>query len=273
MIKKTTLILGGLFIFIKLALFLKNKKMNILVYISCVPDTTSKISFSVDNKYLDKSNIQWIINPLDEYVLSKAILLQREIGAKISVITVGTIETENILRKTLAMGVDEAIRIDTPAESSLNVAQEIVHWIKENHFDLILTGKESIDFQSSTTPSLIAQLLNLPFLNSCIHLEINHQEIIAKRETPTDVETIKTKLPLVIAGQKGIVNEKEIIIPNIRGMINAKNKPILVIAAKENNAEIETYFEKSPERGQIKFISPDNLDELIRILHEEEKLI
>lgn len=248
--------------------------MNILVCINCVPDTTtSKITFSEDKKYLDNSNIQWIINPLDEYTLSKAILLQKEIGAKISVISVGTSETESILRKALAMGADEAIKINIYPENSLNVAKEIASWVKENHFDLILTGKESIDYHNGITPSLIAQLLNLPFLNSCIDLKINQQEVIAQRETATDIETIKTKLPLVIACQKGIVDEKEIIIPNMRGMMNAKNKPFLVKEAKQTASNTEIYFEKSPERGQIKYISPDDLDEFIRILHEEEKLI
>ena len=144
--------------------------MNILVCISIVPDIVSKIHFTEDQKYLDKSNIQWIINPIDEYILSKAILFQKTHGAKVSVLTIGTAETENSLRKALAMGADEGIRVNYSPQDSLSTALEISKFVQEQNFDLILLGSESIDYHGCAVPSLLAQTLNIPLVNHCISL-------------------------------------------------------------------------------------------------------
>lgn len=246
--------------------------MNILVCISVVPDTISKINFTENQKELDKSNIQWIINPLDEYMLSKAIQLQKTHGAKVSVLNIGTSETENFLRKALAMGADEAIRVDYSPQDSLSTAQEIARFVQEQKFDLILLSKESIDYQGGIVPSLLAQILNIPLANSCISLDIKENQAIFIRETAQSKETLSAQLPLVVSGQKGIVAEKDLIIPNMRGMMMARTKP-LAIREASHHISFSSIFSKNPERNKIKFISPDNLDELIHILHEEKKLI
>ena len=136
--------------------------MNILVCISIVPDIVSKIHFTEDQKYLDKSNIQWIINPIDEYMLSKALLFQKTHGAKVSVLTIGTAETENPLRKALAMGADEGIRVNYSPQDSFSTALEISKIVQEQKFDLIFLGTESIDYHGCAVPSLLAQTLNIP---------------------------------------------------------------------------------------------------------------
>lgn len=240
--------------------------MNILVCVSCVPDALSKISFSLNKKELNTKNIQWIINPLDEYILTKAIQLKQALNAKVSAINVGTIDVENTLKKALAMGADEVIRIDTIPKDSFSTAQEIADIAKKTPFDLILTSNESIDYQNGITPSLLAQILNIPYINACIHLEIKENEVFLTRESNGYIEKLKAKLPLVISGTKGIIEEKDLILPNIRNMMMAKNKSIDVRTSASHQPKINYSFENKPQRENVKMISPQHLDELIEVL-------
>lgn len=246
--------------------------MNILVCISIIPDIVSKIHFTEDQKYLDKSNIQWIINPIDEYMLSKALLFQKTHRAKISVLTIGTAETENSLRKALAMGADEGIRVNYSPQDSLSTALEISKIIPEQKFDLIFLGTESIDYHGCAVPSLLAQIINIPLVSHCVSLEINDNLATFIQETNQNKETLTANLPLVISGQKGIISEKDLIIPNMRGMMMARSKSLII---KEANSHeyFPISFNKIPEREKVKYINSDNLDELIQILHKEKKLI
>lgn len=248
--------------------------MKILVCISSVPDTTSKINFTADQSAFDKNGIQWVINPLDEFALTKAIQLQASVGANVTVINVGSAETESVIRKSLAIGANDAVRVNVEPKDSLHTAQEIAKIAKEGGYDLILCGKESIDYNGGSVPGILAQLLNQPFVNAAVGLDINGGEATAIREIEGGKETVSVKLPAVIAGQKGLVDEKELIIPNMRGIMSARTKPLQVVEASSTDAKVQgVSFRSVPPRATVKMVSPDNLDELVRLLHEEAKVI
>ncbi|SFI68714.1 electron transfer flavoprotein beta subunit [Kaistella treverensis] len=247
--------------------------MKILVCISSVPDTTSKINFTADKTAFDKNGIQWVINPLDEFALTKAIKLQAN-GATVTVLNVGEASTEAVIRKALAIGANDAIRINTEPKDSFSVAKEIARVAKDGNYDLILCGKESIDYNGGSVPGMVAQLLDQPFVNACVGLEVNGAEATAIREIEGGKETISVKLPAVIAGQKGMVDEKDLIIPNMRGIMSARTKPLQVLEPVSTEVRVEAVsYDSVPARAAVKMISADNLDELVRLLHEEAKVI
>lgn len=248
--------------------------MKILVCISSVPDTTSKINFTADNSAFDKNGIQWVINPLDEFALTKAVKLQETQGATITVITVGDAGTEAVIRKALAIGANDAIRVNADPKDSISVAREISKVAQEGGYDLVLAGKESLDYNGGAVPGMLAQLLNYPFVNACVGLEVNGAEATAQREIEGGKETVSVKLPAVIAGQKGMVDEKDLIIPNMRGIMSARTKTLTVKEPTESAVQVKAVsFESVPPRAQVKLVSADNLDELVRLLHEEAKVI
>lgn len=248
--------------------------MKILVCISSVPDTTSKINFTADKSAFDKSGIQWVINPLDEFVLTKAIQLQTSHGASVTVLNVGDSLAEPVLRKALAIGANDAIRVNIDPTDSFSVAKEIAEIVKANNYDLVLCGKESIDYNGGAVPGMVAQLLAQPFVNAAVGLHANGSEATAVREIEGGKETISVKLPAVIAGQKGLVDEKELIIPNMRGIMSARTKPLQVVEPASAEVRVQPVsFDSVPPRAAVKLVSPDNLDELVRLLHEEAKVI
>ena len=247
--------------------------MKILVCISSVPDTTSKINFTADKTAFDKNGIQWVINPLDEFALTKAIKLQEQ-GATVTVLNVGDAGTEPVIRKALAIGANDAIRINAEPKDSFSVAKEIANVAQNGGYDLILCGKESIDYNGGAVPGMVAQMLNQPFVNACVGLEVNGNEATAVREIEGGKETISVKLPAVIAGQKGMVDEKDLIIPNMRGIMSARTKTLTVSEPLNNEVKVSPVsFDSVPARAAVKMVSPDNLDELVRLLHEEAKVI
>ncbi len=185
--------------------------MKILVCISSVPDTTAKINFTADKSAFDKNGIQWVINPLDEFALTKAIKLQETQGATVTVINVGDATTEPVVRKALAIGANDAVRVNVEPKDSFSAAKEIAKIAQEGGYDLIIAGKESIDYNGGAVPGMVAQLLNQPFVNACVGLEVNGGEATAVREIEGGKETISVKLPAVIAGQKGMVEEKTLL--------------------------------------------------------------
>jgi electron transfer flavoprotein beta subunit len=248
--------------------------MKILVCISSVPDTTSKINFTADKSAFDKTGIQWVINPLDEFALSKAIKLQESQGATVTVVNVGDSTTEPVIRKALAIGANDAVRVNTEAKDSFSVAKEIAEVAKNGGYDLILCGKESLDYNGGAVPAMVAQLLDQPFINACVGLEVNGEEINAIREIEGGKETVSVKLPLVIAGQKGLVEEKELIIPNMRGIMSARTKALNVVESINAESKVDSVsFDSVPPRAAVKLVDADNLDELVRLLHEEAKVI
>ncbi len=248
--------------------------MKILVCISSVPDTTSKINFTADNKSFDTTGIQFVINPYDEFALTRAIWFQEKQGATVTVATVGDASTESVIRKALAIGANDAIRVDTQPLDSHSTAQQLAALIKEGGFDIVLTGTESIDYNGAAVPGLIAAEMNYALVNHCIGLEIDGNQVKAQVEIDGGKASIQTTTPVVIAGKKGLVEEKDLKIPNMRGIMQARTKPLKVQPPVEAKVEVETVgFEKPAPRSSVKLVDKDNMDELVRLLHEEAKVI
>lgn len=248
--------------------------MKILVCMSSVPDTTSKINFTADRSAFDKNGIQWVINPLDEFALTRAVQLQQTAGATVTVINVGAAETEPVIRKTLAIGANDAIRVNLEPKDSYTTAKEIAAVAKEGGYDVILCGKESIDYNGSAVPGMVAQLLDYTFINAAVGLEINGTEAQVAREIEGGKETVAVQLPIVLAAQQGLVEEKDLIIPNMRGIMSARTKPLQVKDASTSEVKVESIsFDSVPARAAVKMVAPDQLDELVRLLHEEAKVI
>jgi len=248
--------------------------MKILVCISQVPDTTSKINFTQNNTQFDTNGVQFVINPYDEFVLTRAMWFKEKQGASVTVVNVGSSLTEPTLRKALAIGADDAIRIDRTPTDGLSVAKEIAAIAKKDSFDLILAGKESSDYNGQMVPGMMAGLLDYNFINGCVKLDIDGTDVVATREIDGGNEFLKTSLPLVVGGQKGIVEESDLRIPNMRGIMMARKKPLHVVdSIGSEETTISKYFEKPESKGPVKLVDPDNIDELIDLLHNEAKVI
>jgi electron transfer flavoprotein beta subunit len=248
--------------------------MKVLVCISNVPDTTSKINFVEGDTRFDTNGVQFIINPNDEFGLTRAIWLQQQQQAEVTVLTVGDASCEPILRKCLAIGAQKALRIDTTATDGFAVAQEIAAHCKETSYDLIITGRESIDYNGGMVGGILAGLLGVGFVTNCISLEIENGTATLAREIDGGKENLTAQLPLVIGAQKGLVEEDDLIIPNMRGIMQARQKPLNVIAAQKNTPKSQvSKFEKPQPKGPVKLVAEDQLDELINLLHNEAKVI
>ena len=248
--------------------------MNILVCISNVPDTTSKINFVENDSKFDTNGVQFIINPNDEFGLTKAVWMKESNNATVTVLTVGGQSVEATLRKCLAIGADKAIRINSDPNDGFFVAKQISEYIKNNSYDLIIAGRESIDYNGAMVPGLIAGFLNINYVTNCIKLEIDNENVLLDREIDGGKETLKGKLPLIIGGQKGLVEESDLRIPNMRGIMQARQKPLEVIEPYDFNSNTETLkFQKPQPKQAVKLVDSENLDELINLLHNEAKVL
>ncbi len=248
--------------------------MKILVCISHVPDTTSKINFINNDSQFDINGVQFVINPNDEFGLTRAIWFQEQQGANVTVVNVGGPETEPTLRKALAIGANDAIRVNANPTDGYFVAKQLAEVIKNGGYDVIIAGKESLDYNGGMVPGMIAGLLDFNFLNSCTNLNVEGSTVTATREVDGGKETITTNLPIIIGGQKGLVEEKDLRIPNMRGIMTARTKPLIVIEpidASQNTKDVN--FEKPAPKSAVKLVAADNLDELINLLHNEAKVI
>ena len=248
--------------------------MKILVCISHVPDTTSKINFKDDDTSFDTTGVQYVINPYDEFMLTRAMWFKEKQGASVTVVSVGNASTEPTLRKALAIGADNAIRVNAEATDGYFVAKQLAEVIKNGAFDVILAGKESIDYNGGMVPGMTAGLLDYNFVNASIGIEIDGNSATVSREIDGGKEVLSMNLPIIIAGQKGVVEEKDLRIPNMRGIMMARKKPLEVVepVAFENTSATLS-FEKPEAKSACKMIDPDNLDELINLLHNEAKVI
>jgi len=248
--------------------------MKILVCISHVPDTTSKINFTNNETEFDNNGVQYIINPYDEFALTRAIWFKEKQGASITVITVGNASTETSLRKCLAIGADAAIRINSEAPDGFYVAKQLAATIKNENFDLILTGRESIDYNGAMVPGMLATLLDYNFVNACIGLEIENDTAHISKEIDGGTQNLTSELPLLIAGQKGLVEEKDLKIPNMRGIMMARKKPLSIVEPIDFEATTHSKsFEKPPKKSACKLIDASDIDELINLLHKEAQVI
>src|SRR5690606_14789549 len=183
--------------------------------ISHVPDTTSKINFTNGDSEFDTNGVQFVINPNDEFGLTRAVWFQEQQGANITVVNVGGPETEATLRKALAIGANEAIRVNAQPTDGMFVAKQLAEVVKNGNYDLVICGKESLDYNGGMVPGMLAGMLGYNFVNSCIGLTVDGNTAKAVREIDGGKETVSTSLPLVIGGQKGLVEEKDLRIPNM----------------------------------------------------------
>ncbi|MEN8815315.1 MAG: electron transfer flavoprotein subunit beta/FixA family protein [Nonlabens sp.] len=248
--------------------------MKILVCISHVPDTTSKINFTDNDTKFDTAGVQYVINPNDEFGLTRAMWFKEKQGASVDVVTVGGAEVEPTLRKALAIGADSAIRVDTPALDGYQVAKQLSAVVKNGGYDLVIAGRESIDYNGGMVPGMVAAMTGASFVNTCISLEIEGDKATAIREIDGGKETSTATLPLVIGGQKGLVEESDLRIPNMRGIMMARKKPLNVVPATEASSETKSVsFTKPEPKGAVTLVDADNLDKLIDLLHNEAKAI
>ena len=248
--------------------------MKILVCISHVPDTTSKINFVNGDSEFDTNGVQFVINPNDEFGLTRAVWFQEQQGATVTVVNIGGPDTEPTLRKALAIGANEAFRVNAAPTDGFFVAKQLAEVIKQGNYDLVICGKESLDYNGGMVPGMIAGLLGYNFINSCIDIKVDGTSVKAIREIDGGKETSSTSLPLIIGGQKGLVEEKDLRIPNMRGIMTARTKVLTVLdPVNATNATKAVKFEKPAPKSAVKLVSADNLDELVNLLHNEAKVI
>lgn len=248
--------------------------MKILVCISHVPDTTSKINFTNGDSEFDTNGVQFVINPNDEFGLTRAIWFQEQQGANVTVVNVGGPETEATLRKALAIGANEAIRVNAQPTDGFFVATQLAKVVQDGGYDLVIAGKESLDFNGGMVPGMLAALTGANFVNSCISLTVDGTNVKAMREIDGGKETLSTSLPLIVGGQKGIVEEKDLRIPNMRGIMTARTKALTVLEPVSASAETKSVkFEKPAPKQAVKLYNVDQLDELVNALHNEAKVI
>ena len=247
--------------------------MKILVCVSKTPDTTSKIAFTNGNTQFDEAGVQWIINPYDEwYALVRAIeLKEADAATSIHLVTVGGADAEPIIRKALALGGDEAIRVNADSHDSFFIASQIAAIAKDGNYDLVLAGKETIDYNGSSIGGMVAELLDLPFISLATKLDVAGAQATIVREIEGGEETCEAALPLVISCQKGMAEAR---IPNMRGIMAARTKPLKVVepVAAESLTSVAG-FGLPPAKAGVKLVDPENVDELVRLLHEEAKAI
>lgn len=246
--------------------------MKILVCVSKTPDTTSKIAFTDGNTKFDENGVQWIINPYDEwYSLVRAIeLKEKDPATVVHLVTVGGADTEPIIRKALALGGDEAIRINTDNSDSYYIAAQIAAIAKDG-YDLVFTGKETIDYNGSSIGGMIAEMIDAPYISLATKFELNGTTATVTREIEGGEEVAEVALPAVVSCQKGVAEQR---IPNMRGIMAARTKPLKVVEPVAADALTSIVsFEMPPAKAGVKLVSPDNVAELVQLLHEEAKAI
>ena len=245
--------------------------MKILVCITHVPDTTSKISFTENNTKLNSAGVQYIIGPYDDYALARAVELKEASGGSVTVLNVGESDTEPTIRKALAIGADDAIRINTFPSDSFYVAQQIAAVAKEGNYDLILMGRESIDYNSGMVHGMVAEMLNIPAISPVMKLEIDGSTAKLAREIEGGKEFIEVQLPIVAGCQEPIAEWK---IPNMRGIMSARTKKLEVREPVQADSKTRLdHYDLPAPKGEVKMIDQDNVGELVKLLQNEAKVL
>lgn len=247
--------------------------MKILVCISNVPDTTTKIAFANDNQELNKQGVQFIINPYDEwYALVRALELKEAKGSgSVTLMHVGLAENDAIIRKGLAIGADDAVRIDAEPADAFFVAEQVAAYAADKGYDMIMVGKETISYNSSMVGGMLAELLNLPHIALATKLDVNGNTAVAEQDIDGGTQVVECTLPAVISCQKGMAEAR---IPNMRGITASRTKPIVVVpvAGASTNTSVTSY---TPAEGRkaVQLIDAANMDQLVQLLHSEAKVI
>jgi electron transfer flavoprotein beta subunit len=247
--------------------------MKILVCITHVPDTTSKINFTDNNTKFDPAGVQFIIGPYDDYALARAIEIKEAAGAgaSVTVLNVGPADTEPTIRKALAIGADDAIRVNAEPTDSFFVAAQIAEQAKAGAYDLILMGRESIDYNSGVVHGIVGELLGIPSVSPVMKLDIENGKAKLAREIEGGKEYLEVSLPLVAGCQEPIAEWK---IPNMRGIMSARTKPLKVVEPKAADGGVKLQkFELPPPKGSVKMIAADNVKELVTLLKSEAKVL
>lgn len=246
--------------------------MKLLVCISKTPDTTSKISFDSTGKKFNEEGIQYILNPYDEwYALVRAIELKEQFGGEVHVIHVGGASSDMVIRKALAIGADAAFRVDIDPKESFHTATQIANFAKGKDYNMVFLGKETIDHNGSEVGPMLAALLNLPFLSYANKLEINDSIATVQIEVEGGVEIVEVQLPIVLSAAKGLAEQR---IPNMKGIMDAKKKPLEILQAVECESRIELVnYILPPAKTQVEMVAPEDIDRLVSIFRDELKLI
>lgn len=245
--------------------------MKILVCITHVPDTTSKINFTANNTKFDTAGVQFIIGPYDDYALARAIELKEATGSTVTVLNVGLADTEPTLRKALAIGADDAVRINSEPIDSFFIASQIADHAKAVGYDLILMGRESIDYNSGVVHSIVGELLGMPSVSPVMKLDIEGTKAKLAREIEGGKEYVEVNLPFIAGCQEPIAEWK---IPNMRGIMSARTKPLKVIEAKAADSGLTLQkFELPPPKGSVKMVPADKVEELVSLLKNEAHII
>ncbi len=247
--------------------------MKILVAISNVPDTTTKIAFTNNDSEFNTSGVQFIINPYDEwYALVRALEL-KEAGkaTTVTLFHVGLADSEATIRKGLALGADDAVRVNADGPDAFFVAEQIANYAKANDYSLILVGKETINYNGSSVGGMVGGLMDLPYVSLATKLDINGNVASLEHDIDGGAQLVDCELPMVVSCAKGMAEQR---IPNMRGIMAARTKPITVVEANasEKLTSIKSYT-LSKGRTEVKMIDPENMDELVRLLHQEAKVI
>jgi len=247
--------------------------MKILVCISKVPDTTSRIAFTDGDTKFDENGVQFIINPYDEwYALVRALELKEAAGGgSVTVISVGEADCDPILRKALAIGADDAVRVDSKAMDAYFTAAQIAEYAKDKGYNMILLGKETIDYNGSQVAGMIAELMDLPYISLASKLDVNGNTATIEQEIPGGTQVVEVNGAFVLSAAKGMAEQR---IPNMRGIMAARSKPLAVVtpAAIEALTDVKSYS-LPPAKGDCHYVDADNMSELVRLLHEEAKVI
>lgn len=247
--------------------------MKLLVCVSKTPDTTTKIVFNASNTELDANGVQYIMNPYDEwYALVRALELKEALGGTVTLINVGPTDNDQVIRKGLAIGADDAVRIDLNPQSALSVAFQIAEYARQENYDIILLGKETIDYNGSEIGAMIAEYLDQPFISYASKLDTSDGRTASiQRDIEGGMEELEVDIPFVVSAAKGLAEQR---IPNMKGIMMAKSKSLKVVApvAFEDKA-LTVQYTLPPAKSAVKMIAPDKMEELVKLLHEEAKVI
>lgn len=246
--------------------------MKILVGISKAPDTTTKISFTDGNTKFNEDKVQFIVNPYDEwYALVRGLELKEKNGGSVTTITVGGADHDPIIRKALAIGADDAVRVNADATDGYFAAKQIANYAKDQGYDLILLGKETINYNGAQVGGMVAEMLDMPFVSIASKLDVEGTTATLERDAQGGIEVLEGELPMVVSCAKGMAEQR---IPNMRGIMAARTKPLTVVEPTESPAFTEIIeFGLPSEKGDVQLIDPENMDELVALLHNEAKVI
>ncbi len=246
--------------------------MKLLVCISKVPDTTAKINFTNENTALDVNGVNFIVNPYDEwYALVRALELKEANGGSVTILNVGPAENDAVIRKALAIGADSAVRINLDPQDAFQIAGEISNYAKSEQFDIVFFGKETIDYNGSIVPGLVAEMMDLPFVSYAAKLDVAGTTATVERDVPGGSEINQIDTPFVVSAMKGMAEQR---IPNMRGIMQARTKPLTVV--EPTGVAVKTsvkQFEKPAEKASCHYIDAENAGELWNLLKNEAKVL